>query len=230
MGSVFKKTVTRPFPPGAEIITRKGVRLARWRDARGKIRTAPVTVNKDGIDRIREESSTYFARHRNGDGIVVETPTGCHDETAARQVLAELERRAERVRAGLLTPAEDRIAEHLATPIRQHVDAYIASMVSRGVVLIHRQNTRRHLDCLIRDCGFDRLADLKREALERWLSTESTKTRRRGRLEVATPTAPLSSRSASGAPTRASAGSLPTRSRGCQRPMRRPTLAAAAGR
>ena len=24
MGSLFKKTVTRPLPPGAEIITRKG--------------------------------------------------------------------------------------------------------------------------------------------------------------------------------------------------------------
>jgi hypothetical protein len=35
MGSVFKKTVTRPLPPGAEIIQRKGVRLARWRDASG---------------------------------------------------------------------------------------------------------------------------------------------------------------------------------------------------
>ncbi len=33
MGSVFKKTVTRPLPPDAEIIERKGVRLARYRDA-----------------------------------------------------------------------------------------------------------------------------------------------------------------------------------------------------
>jgi hypothetical protein len=32
MGNVFKKTVTRPLPPDAEIITRQGVRLARWRD------------------------------------------------------------------------------------------------------------------------------------------------------------------------------------------------------
>jgi hypothetical protein len=35
MGSVFKKAVTRPIPPGAEFITRQGARLARWRDGKG---------------------------------------------------------------------------------------------------------------------------------------------------------------------------------------------------
>src|SRR4051812_28282017 len=115
MGSIFRKAVTRPLPPGAEIFVRQGVRLARWRGSRGKIRTAPLTTGKDGADRIREESSTYYARHRDGDGIVVETPTGCRDRTAAQNVLADLEKRAERVRSGLLTSAEDRIIDHLTT-------------------------------------------------------------------------------------------------------------------
>src|SRR4051795_9448820 len=128
MGSVFKKTVTRPIPTGVEIIVRKGEKLARWRDGKGKLRTAPLTTGRDGEERIRDESSTYFARFRDGNGVVVETATGCRDETAARQVLADLERRAERVRSGLLTSAEDRIAEHLTTPILAHVDAYIESM------------------------------------------------------------------------------------------------------
>jgi integrase len=177
MGSVFKKTVTRPLPSGTEFITRQGVRLARWRDAKGKIRTAPVTIGRDGTQRLRDESKTYFARHRDGNGIVVESPTGCRDESAARQVLADLERRAERVRSGLLTSAEDRIAEHLTTLIGAHLDAYIDSMKSRGVVEMHRANTRGHVKALIGDCGFDRLSDLKQESLERWLSAESTKGR-----------------------------------------------------
>ena len=66
MGNVFKKTVTRPLPPGAEIITRQGVRLARWRDGKGKMKTAPVTTGKDGAERIRDESGTYVARYRDG--------------------------------------------------------------------------------------------------------------------------------------------------------------------
>src|SRR5215475_2950722 len=94
MGCVFKKTVTRPLPPGAEFIVRQGVRLARWRDGKGKVRTAPLATGRDGADRIRDESSTYFARYRDGNGVVVEAPRGCRDESAARQVLADLERRA----------------------------------------------------------------------------------------------------------------------------------------
>src|SRR3954452_11391725 len=133
MGSIFKKTVTRPLPSGAEIIICQGVRLVRWRGGIGKVKTAPLTTGRDGTERIRDESSTYYARHRDGNGIVVETPTGCRDETAARQVLADLERRAERVRAGLLTPAEDRIAGHLTTPIAEQIDGYIESMEARGV-------------------------------------------------------------------------------------------------
>src|SRR5262249_36947993 len=65
------------------------------------------------LDRIRIESATWYAKLRDGNGIVVEVPTGCRDETAARQVLADLERKAERVRAGLITPDEARAAEHL---------------------------------------------------------------------------------------------------------------------
>ena len=50
MGSVFKKAVTRPSPSNAEIIVRHGVRLARWRDARGKVTTAPPKVGIDGAE------------------------------------------------------------------------------------------------------------------------------------------------------------------------------------
>ena len=62
MGSLFKKTVIRPLPPGAQIITRQGERLARSRDGKGKMRTAPVTTGQNGADRIRDESGTYVGR------------------------------------------------------------------------------------------------------------------------------------------------------------------------
>jgi integrase/transcriptional regulator with XRE-family HTH domain len=162
---------TRPLPLGAEYITRKGVRLARWRDGKGKIRTAPVTTGRDGTERIREESSTYFARHRDGNGIVVETPTGCRDESAARQVLADLERRAERVRSGLLTSAEDSIAEHQTTPIGEHVDGFAASLEASGATAKHVRETRRILGRIFNGCDFHILADLERSAVEHWLNT-----------------------------------------------------------
>ena len=177
MGSVFKKTVTRPIPPGAETVVRQGIRLARWKAGNGRTKTAPIITGRDGAERIRDESSTYFARYRDGDGLVIEAATGCRDESAARQVLADLERRSERVRSGLITSAESRILVHLTTAIAEHVAAFIESMKGREVVAMHRDNTRRHLEALARDCGFASLSDLNREALERWLGAEAGKGR-----------------------------------------------------
>ena len=44
MDTVYRKTVTKAFPEGAEVITRKAERLARWKDRKGRTRTAPITV------------------------------------------------------------------------------------------------------------------------------------------------------------------------------------------
>src|SRR5262245_60247566 len=170
MGSVFKKAVTRPVPSGAEFITRQGVRLARWRDGKGKVRTAPVTTGRDGAERLRDESGTYFARYRDGGGVVVEVATGCRDESAARQVLADLERRAERVRAGLITPAEARTAEHLTTPIGEHVAAFLASLEASGATPKHVRETRRVLTRVLKGCDFLTLAGVERTPVEHWLN------------------------------------------------------------
>ena len=95
MGNVFKKTVTRTLPPNAEIITRQGVRVARSmkRDSKGKMKTSPVTTGKDGADRIRDESGTYVARCRDGEGLGRRSiDRGCRGQaTAAQNVLADLE-------------------------------------------------------------------------------------------------------------------------------------------
>ena len=133
--------------------------------AKGKTKTAPVTTGKDGAERIRDESGTYVARYRDGDGFVVEVSTGCRDKTAAQNVLADLERKAERVRAGLLTPAEARTAEHLATPIGEHVDAYIDSLEASGVEprSMSQKPAASSIGSL-EDCEFRTLADLDRRS------------------------------------------------------------------
>src|SRR5689334_1854844 len=113
MGSVYRKTFTKPLPAGAEIFTRQGERLARCRPRDGEPR--PCTLTPSGND-IGPEATTFTARNRDGRAPIVEVATGCRTEDAARQVLAGLEREAERVRAGLITAAEARIAAHRATP------------------------------------------------------------------------------------------------------------------
>jgi integrase len=173
VGTVFRKTFTKPVPIDAETFVRKGERFARWKDRKGKTRTAALTTGKDGSDRLLIESPFFVAKYRNGVGVVQTVSTGCRDETAARQVLADLERKAELVRSGVMTTAEAAIGNHQAAPLAEHYNDYLAHLEAAGVTKEHRTNVKRQLRRLAADCALDRLADLSREALERWLSVRA---------------------------------------------------------
>ena len=140
MGTVYRKTVTKALPSDAKVIVRKGKRLARWQDSKGKSRSADVTTGRDGSDRIVIKARTFTAKHRDGHGWVVETATGCKDETAARSVLSELERRADRLRSGMRTAAEDETVDHQNTPLDRHFVAYTAHLEAAAVT-VGRINT-----------------------------------------------------------------------------------------
>jgi integrase len=166
MGTVYKETFTKPLPAGARIIVRKGQRLAEWKDAKGKTRMARLT---GAGDRIAVEAGTYTAKYRDGSGIVRKVSTGCRDESAARSILGKLERRAELVKGEVLTASEAGTIDHQALPLADHVAAYLLKLEAEGTSPAHRGNVRRALGRLAADCRFTRLADLAREALERWL-------------------------------------------------------------
>jgi integrase len=172
MGSVFKKTFTKPVPKGAEIVARKGERFARWK-VRGKTRTAPLTTGEGGADRVVIESPYFVAKYRDGSGVVQTVSTGCKDETAARQVLADLERRAELIRSGVISAAEAATGNHQSTAFGEHADAYLAHLEAKGACAEHRSERKRQLRHLAEVCAFGTLADLRREPLERWLAQQT---------------------------------------------------------
>jgi hypothetical protein len=173
MGAVFKKTVTKAMPAGAETFARKGERFARWKDRRGKTRTAPLTTGEDGSERIVIESSRYFAKYRDGGGVVRVVPTRCRDETAARQVLAELERKAELVRSGVMSASEAAVSEYQSAQLGEHIDAYDSYLQAKDACETHRTYTGRYLRRIAAECSFATLADLRRGALERWLAAQA---------------------------------------------------------
>jgi len=181
MGTVFKRTSTKPLPVGAELFARKGERLARWRTAKGKTKTAPVVVPTAGKfagqERIVVETPTYFAEYRNGTGLVRRVTTGCRDETAARAVLAELEKRAEKVRAGIITKSEDAMTAHQHTPLTEHVAEFVATMRAAGRSEIHVTGTERLIQRVIDEAGFRRLSEIRAEAVERWLGQQAVATK-----------------------------------------------------
>lgn len=76
-------------------------------------------------------------------------------------VLADLERRAELVKAKVMTAGEDAAARHQDTPFAKHVDAYVGSLEATGARAEHRQERRRQLRRLAADCGLRTLAGLR---------------------------------------------------------------------
>jgi len=115
MATPFRNTFTKPLPEGAEPFTRKGEQFARWTDGKGKTRTEKVTTGKDGLPRLLIEANTYTPKYRDGMGIVREAATGCRDETAPRNVLAGLLKRAENVKSGITTAPQDAVIDHQKT-------------------------------------------------------------------------------------------------------------------
>ncbi len=171
MGTVYKETFTKPLPPDAELFTHKGERWARWRDSKGRLRkarvTTPTTGSNAGVPRLLIESAYYTAKFRDGSGLVRKVSTGCRDEAAARSVLTELERRAELVKAKVMTSAEDAIADHQSTPLSEHIAAYLEHLRAKGVTRPRIETTRGRLERIANHCRFGRLSDLSGASLER---------------------------------------------------------------
>jgi integrase len=167
MGTVFKQSVTRPLPKDAEIVTKAGQRVARWRVRGGKLRSAPLS--EDG-SRIVTQSSTYYARFRNADGCEQTKPTGCKDEQAARQMLAGWEREVEQIRAGTLDPRKLSTAKRSSEPLKVHLADYERSLIASEVSESYRANVLRAVRRVAGECGFATLTDFERESVEGWLA------------------------------------------------------------
>ena len=169
MGTIFKKKYTKPLPEGAEVFTKKGVTHVRWRGRGGKVLTARLTAGRDGEQRMLVEAATYTAKYRDGAGIVREVSTGCRSKDAAQKVLGDLEKRAEKVRAGIVTSAEDAAMDWQAVLLKEHVDAWVAVMRGRGRTERHCRDMRFKTTRLFKECNFRRLRDLCRHRVEHWL-------------------------------------------------------------
>ncbi len=105
-------------------------------------------------------AKTWTAKYRDGQGIVREVATGCQDKQAAQSMLSDLKRRAELVKANVITVTEDAIADHQQLPTTQHIEDYLMHLESKQASMHHRTNVRGCLNRVFRECGFLRLTDL----------------------------------------------------------------------
>lgn len=175
MATVFRITYTQPLPKGAEIVQRQGRQMALWRDRQGRKHYDEITTGRQGQTKIIRYSPTWLARYRDASGEIVTVSTKCADETAARQMLADLVRRVEHVKAGVLSPQQDRLARHVGDDLASHIEAYLEHLRAKTVrgkrvSAGHRRNVEHQVRKVVVDCHCKRLADLQRETLEKWMN------------------------------------------------------------
>lgn len=165
MATLFKKQYTKPIPDGAQIIARtvkgESKQFAQWTDRRGKKRTAELTANGK---RIKAEATTWTAKYRDGEGMVCEVATGCRQKDAANAVLSDLLKRAEHVKSNILSPEQDRIADHAAVPITDHIEAFLEYQRRKGTHPDRVQHYDTKLNETAATCHFRTLRDLSSTA------------------------------------------------------------------
>jgi len=175
MANIFRKTYAKPLPEAAEVFTRRGKKMARWTDGRGRTQTAPLASDRQ---RVVLESEVWYARYRDVDGVEQRRSTRCRDEQAARHVLANMLAKAEKVRSGVLTPEASQAAGHASRPLPEHFADYLAYLKAktvrgRKVSAEHLYNVDNQLARLADECGFRRIGDITRQRVIRWMNKRS---------------------------------------------------------
>jgi len=90
---------------------------------------------------------------------------GCADLKATEQLTAEAERKAARVWAGIIDPAED----HMRRPLAEHLADYATHLEAKGNCAAHNQGTVAQVSALLAGCGAVYLADVDPAKASTWL-------------------------------------------------------------
>lgn len=170
MASIYKKKYPIPIPNGAEIITRQGKKLARWKNGKGQLRTAKLLDKK----RIQFISDCWYIRYNDVDGKMRRVTTGCRDKQSAQKMLADILSEIEKVKAGVMSQEEMVTANQLEIPLDKHLKDYITQLAvktirGRRISPTHVRNVRNFLNRLAKECNWLRLKDINRQVIHRWM-------------------------------------------------------------
>lgn len=162
MASIFRQTYKRPVPEGAEIVARKGERLARWKDKRGRTKTAPLS--EDGSQIVLQYRCWYIAYEGvNGRRITVK---GFTDRTATEQLARDKVKLAERIRSGAVQVDMNRLS--MATS--EAALAWIADLERRGKSRSYIYNMKLLLTRMSEACRWPTLGSIRSDSLIAWLA------------------------------------------------------------
>ena len=162
MARVFKQTYTKPLPAGAETITRKGQRLARFKDGRGRTQTAPITQDSQ---RILLQTAKWYIDYKDADGTTKRAP-GFRDKQATEQHASDLEKQAEQVRSGY----KPREYEHLTRPLKEHLLEFKSHLLTKGTSEEQAQQVYSRALVIVGGCRFVLWSDIQANVVQEFLA------------------------------------------------------------
>jgi integrase len=166
MATIYREKWRRPIPDGARIIDRLGKKIVCWTDGQGRRQSAELDKDGKGVWTYYPH---WFVRYRDADGVMRRMSTGCRDDKAAKQILANIVSEVEKVKSGIISREEAHISVHSDAPLAKHVEDYASHMRACERNADHIQGTRRAILRVANDCDFGRMRDVQRIKAERWL-------------------------------------------------------------
>ena len=163
MASIYKRREWRPIPEGAEVVTYRGRRYAKWMNAKTDTMQR-AQLNEEGT-RVIREAEFYTIEYYDHDGQRVRKGTRCADKDAAQQLANELETRAMMRREGLIDPAVERIATEGRRSLQEHVADFRATMEAAGRDAKHVETTMGYIGRVIDIAHWQTAGDIAADAV-----------------------------------------------------------------
>jgi len=131
------------------------------------LRRTYTTVDPETGERTTHRTKKWYGQYRDADNILQRVPLST-DKSAARAMLAEIVRRIERQKSGLI----EAVAERLDEPISQHLDEYKRYLASKGRSEFHVSETARLITKVTEACRVQLLKGLQgsRDQIEQHLA------------------------------------------------------------
>ena len=158
---MFRKTVTRNLPPGAKIVTKGGIKIARWMTAKGEQKECEV--NSSG--RIVESTGTWYASYLGSSGAVLTVSLETANDKMAARRFAELTKKSALIRSGDLNAAEAHKSQVQDTLLEELIKDFGCWMSGNGRTKAHIAQTVRAVRGLIQSVGWKRVRDITRKEM-----------------------------------------------------------------
>ncbi len=139
-------------------------RIVRYLDKQGK----RVKKGTPGARKVKVKARKYHGRYWGADGRMKRVPL-CADKAAARQMLADLVRAAEREKAGLSDP---RLEESAQRPLAEHLEDYRRHLQAKNDDPRHVSQVISHCKAIFEGTGARFIPDLDAGKVEGWLEEQ----------------------------------------------------------